>query len=103
MLDSHDPVELMLVFQKKLELVAEAGKRMHDFDKRRVQAKDAEDAADAASALAAEKAKHGAACVDLRKMAHKSGGEYQQHMENALASSRRGDSKADTPRTLHIR
>ena len=93
----------MLVFQKNLELVAEAGKRMHRFEQQRLQATDApEDAAAAATALAAEKAQHGAACVDLRKLAHKLGGEYQQRMEDALASSRRGDNKADTPRTLHI-
>ena len=80
-----------------------ANKRIHDCEKRRLQAKNAEAAAVAASALATEKAKHGAACVDLRKLATKMGGEYQQHLENALATSRRGDSTADTPRTLHIK
>ena len=59
--DSHDPVDLALVFQKNLELVQEAGKRIHNLEQRRVQAKGTEEAADAATALAAEKAKHGAA------------------------------------------
>ena len=60
-------------------------------------------AAYAATALAAEKAKHGAALVDLRKLAQKMGGEYQQQMTNALASARMENGKANTPRTLHIR
>ena len=68
-----------------------------------MQAKDSEKASEAALALAAEKAKHGAALVDLRKLAKKMGGEYQQQMTDALASARMGDSKASTPRTLHIR
>ena len=102
-MDSADPVVTMLVFQKNLELVTEAGKRLHDCEKRRSQAKDAEEATAAASALAAEKASHGAACVDLRKLATKMGGDYQQQMENALVTSRSGDSTANTPRTLHIK
>ena len=101
--DAHDPVDLMVVFQKNLEFVQEAGKRIHNFEKRRVQAKDTEEATDAAFALAAEKAKHGAALVDLRKLAKKMGGEYQQQMTDALASARMVDGKANTPRTLHIR
>jgi hypothetical protein len=59
--DAHDPVDLMIDFQKGLELVQEAGKRIHNFEQRRVQAKGTEEAPDAAIALAAEKAKHGAA------------------------------------------
>ena len=50
--DAHDPVELMIVFQKNLELVQEAGKRLHNLEQRRVQAKGTEEAADAATALA---------------------------------------------------
>ena len=96
-------MDTVLVFQKNLELVNEAGKRMHALEQQRLQAKDGEEASVAASALAAEKAKHGAACVDLRKLAAKMGGKYQQHMENALATSQRGDITANTPRTLHIK
>ena len=67
--DAHDPVDLMIVFQKNLELVQETGKRIHNLEQRRVQAKGTEEAADVATALAAEKAKHGAAIVDLRDLA----------------------------------
>ena len=101
--DAHDPVDLMVVFQKNLELVQEASTRMHNFEKQRVQATGPEEASDAALALAAEKAKHGAALVDLRKLAMKMGSEYQQHMTDALASARMHDSTASTPRTLHIK
>ena len=101
--DAHDPVYAMVVFQKNLELVQEAGKRIHNCEERRVRAKGTEDAADAAIALAAEKAKHGAALVDLRKLAQKMGGEYQQQLTNALASARMENGNANTPRTLHIR
>ena len=37
--DAHDPVDLMLVFQKNLELVQEKGKRIHDLEQQRMQAK----------------------------------------------------------------
>ena len=37
--DAHDPVDLMIVFQKSLELVQEAGKRIHNLEQRGVQAK----------------------------------------------------------------
>jgi hypothetical protein len=53
--------------------------------------------------VTAEKAKHGAALVDLRKLAMKMGGDYQQRMTDALASARMEHRKANTPRTLHIR
>ena len=101
--DAHDPVDLMLVFQKNLELVQEAGKRIHNLEQRRMQAKGTEQAADAAMALTAEKAQHAAALVDLRKLAMKMGGDYQQRIQDALNSSEMRDAKANTPRTLHIR
>ena len=101
--DAHDPVDLMLVFQKNLELVQEAGKRIHNLEQRRVQEKGTEQAADAAMALTAEKAQHAAALVDLRKLAMKMGGDYQQRIQDALNSSEMKDAKANTPRTLHIR
>ena len=101
--DAHDPVDLMLVFQKNLELVQEAGKRIHNLEQRRVQEKGTEQAADAAMALTAEKAQHAAALVDLRKLAMKMGGDYQQRIQDALNSSEMRDAKANTPRTLHIR
>ena len=102
-MDSTDPVDTMLVFQKNLEMIHAAGKRLHDCEKQRQQAKEIDAVAIAASALAAEKARHQTACVDLRKLATKMGDEYQQNMENVLAASRRGNIKADTPRTLHIK
>ena len=101
--DAHDPVDLMVVFQKNLELVQEAGKRIHNLEQRRVQAKGTEQAADAAMSLTAEKAQHGAALVDLRKLAMKMGGDYQQRMTDALASARMEHGKANAPRTLHIK
>ena len=77
-LDSTDPVDTMVVFQKNLEMINAAGKRLHDCEKQRQQAKDPHAVAIAASALAAEKARHQTACVDLRKLATKMGNEYQQ-------------------------
>jgi hypothetical protein len=68
--DAHDPVDLMIVFQKNLELVQEAGKRIYNLEQRRVQAAGTEEAADAATILAAEKTKHSAALVDLRSLAN---------------------------------
>ena len=93
----------MLAFQKNLELINEAGKRLHTLDQRRRQSKDGEEASAAASALAAEKAKHGAACVDLRKLATKMGAKYLEQLETALSTSKRGDITANTPRTLHVK
>ena len=85
--DAHDSVDVMLVFQKNLELVQEAGKRIHKLEQRRVQAKGTEEGAGAAIALTAEKAQHGAALVDLRRLAMKMGADYQQKMTDALASA----------------
>ena len=51
----------MIVFQKNLELVQEAGKRIHKLEQRRIQTARTEEAADAATMLAAEKTKHIAA------------------------------------------
>lgn len=73
------------------------------FEQRRAQAKGTYTAATAAIAVEAEQAKHGAALVDLRKLATKMRGQYQQQMTDALASARTEDWKASTPRTLHIR
>ena len=39
--DAQDPVDLMVVFQKNLELVQEKGKRIHNLQERRAQAKKA--------------------------------------------------------------
>ena len=61
----------MIVFQKNLELVQEAGKRIHKLEQRRIQTARTEEAADAATTLSAEKTKHTAALVDLRKLANK--------------------------------
>ena len=36
--DAHDPVDLMIVFQKNLEFVQEAGKRIYNLEQRRLQA-----------------------------------------------------------------
>ena len=54
--DAHDPVDLMIAFQKNLELVQEGGKRIHQLEQRRLQAasSNSEDAVDAAAAVAAE-------------------------------------------------
>ena len=97
--DADDPVDRMIVFQKNLELVQEAGKRIHKLEQQRVQAAGTEHAADAASALAAEKMKHSGALVDLRRLASKMGGEYQQKLTEALEAARMKDAKANTPRT----
>ena len=93
----------MLVFQKNLELVQEKGKTIHKYEQQRMQAKGTEQAADAAMALTAERAQHAAALVDLRKLAMKMGGDYQQRIQDALNSSEMRNAKANTPRTLHIR
>ena len=101
--DAHDPVDLMLVFQRNLELVQEESKRIFKTEQQRMQARGTEQAADAAMALTAAKAQHAAALVDLRKLATKMGGDYQQRIQDALNSSKMRDAKANTPRTLHIR
>ena len=101
--DAHDPVDLMIVFQKNLELVQEAGKRIYKLEQQRVQAARTEAAAGAAITLAAEKTTHTTALVDLRKLANKMGKEYQQQMTDALAASRMKGATANTPRTLHVR
>ena len=101
--NAHDPIDVMIVFQKNLELVQEAGKRIHKLEQQRLQAKGTEEAANAAIAVAAEKAKHGQALVDLRRLAKNMGKDYQQQMTQALASARMADGKANTSRTLHIK
>jgi hypothetical protein len=103
--DAHDPVDLMIVFQKNLELVQEGGKRIHQLEQRRLQAAstNSEEAVVAATAVAAEKATHGSALVELRRLAHKMGAGYQQKMEDALASARMEGAEANTPRRLHIK
>ena len=68
-----------------------------------MQAARTEEAADAAATLAAEKTKHSAAFIDLRKLANKMGMEYQQQMTDALAAARMKGANANTSRTLHIR
>ena len=49
--NAHDPVDLMIVFQKNLELAQEAGKRIYKLERQRVQAARTEEAADAAITL----------------------------------------------------
>ena len=66
--DARDPVDLMIVFQNNLEFAQETGKR--------VQTTGTEEAADAAATLAAEKTKHAATLVDLRRLANNMGVEY---------------------------
>ena len=101
--DVHDPIDLMIVFQKNLELVQEAGKRIYKLEQQRVHSAGTEEAAFAAITLAAEKTKHTAALVELRKQANKMGKEYQQQMTDALAAFRIKGATANTPRTLHVR
>ena len=67
-----------------------------------MQSAGTEEAADAAATLAAEKTKHAATLVDLRRPANKMGGEYQQQLTYVFAAARMNDAKANTPRTLHI-
>jgi hypothetical protein len=101
--DAHDPVDLMVVFQKNLELVQEVGKRIHHLEQRRVHSAKSEEAVDAATTLAAEKAKHGTALVDLQRLANKMGKKYQEQMEDALAAAHMRGAEANTPRTLHVK
>ena len=51
--DGQDPVDLMIVFQKNLELVQEAGKRIYKLEQQRLQGAGTGKAADAAITLAA--------------------------------------------------
>ena len=101
--DAQDPVDLMLVFQRNLELIQEESKRIFKAEQQRMQAKGTEQAADAALPLIAAKARHATALVDLRKLARKMGGDYQQRIQDALNASKMKDAQANTPRTLHIR
>ena len=101
--ESQDPIDLMVVFQKKLELVQEAGKRIHALEQKRLAAKERDEATDAAAALAAERARHRTACVDLRGLATKIGQSYQDKLTDAIAAAHQQHAKSNTPRTLHIR
>ena len=96
--DAHDPVDLMIVFQKNFELVQETGKRIHSLEQRREQAARTEGAADAAATLAAEKTKHTAetsnrgilhkhTLVDLRRLANRMSSKYQEQMTDALQAA----------------
>ena len=101
--EAQDPIDQMIVFQKNLELVQEAGRRIHALEQKRLAATVADDATDAAAALAAEKAKHTAACVDLRRLANKMGEKYQAKLTDAIAAAHQQNCKANTPQTLHVR
>ena len=101
--DAQDPIDLMIVFQKNIELVHEAAVRMEKLEKRRRESKSDEDAVAAAAELSAEKTKHSEALVDLRRLAMKMGDDYQQKMIDALVSARASKSIALTGKTLHIK
>jgi len=101
--ESQDPVDLMVVFQKKLELVQEAGTRIHALEQKRLAAKEADEATRAAAALAAERARHSTACVDLRGLATKMGQSFQDKLTDAIAAAHQQHAKSNTPKTLHIR
>ena len=101
--DAQDPTDLMIVFQKNIELVHEAAQRIHKAEKRRRESKDSESAVAAAAELSAERTKHSEALVDLRKLAMKMGDDYQQKLMDALASARVSGDHAPTGKTLHIK
>ena len=103
--DAHDTVDLMIAFQKNLELVQEGGKRIHQLEQRRLHAasSNSEEAVDAAAAVAAEKAMHSSTLVELRRLARSMGAEHQQKMKDALASARAAGAEANTLRRLHIK
>ena len=116
--DSHDPVDRMVAFQKSMELVHEVGRRMHALATQRAgqsaAAHVAAAAADcgpdptvrvatAAAQLAAQRAAHAAALVDLRTVAQSMGANYQSQLEEALASARMESAVANTPQTLHVK
>ena len=100
--ESQDPIDLMVVFQKKLELVQEAGKRIHAMEQKRIAAQDPQHAIEAASAATAEKSKHEAALVDLRRLVSKMDEKYQAKLNDTIAASRQENGKSNTPRTLHV-
>ena len=81
--------------------------KMHNYsskiEKRRLESKDTESAVAAAAELSAERTKHSAALVDLRKLAMKMGDDYQQKWMDALASAHVQGDSAPTGRTLHIK
>ena len=114
--DSHNPIDRMVVFQKSMEMVHDVGKRMHALAKRRDAAiaateHDARDsdadratsAACAAADLAAARAAHAAALVDLRTVSQTMGANYSRRLEEALASARMENAVANTPQTLHVK
>ena len=101
--DSHDPVDRMVAFQKNIEMIHEAGVRMHSHSKARAHAQSQEEATAAAAALAAERATHAAALVDLRSLAQKMGSSYHEQLEEALASARAEGPQNNTPQTLHVK
>ena len=85
--ESQDPIDLMVVFQKNLELVQEAGRRIHALEQKRIAAQDPQHGIEAAAAVTAEKAKHEAALVDLRRLASKMGEKYQAKLTDAIAAA----------------
>ena len=101
--DAHDPVDVMLVFQKQLEIVTEAAKQINAAQQQRERATNTDESAAAAASLAAAKATHGGALVDVRKLALKMGNEYQEKLDSCLSSARMKKAEANTPRTLHIK
>ena len=101
--EAQDPIDLMVVFQKNIELVHEASQRIQQLEKQRQESKGTADAGAAAAQLSAEKTKHGEALVDLRRLAMKMGDDYQQKMVEALASAHASAHTAPTGKTLHIK
>ena len=96
-----DAVNRMLAFQRQMQLVQEHGDKLCRFERqRRDLAKTcSEDAVDAASRVAAEKATHMQAFVDLSQIASRMGNDYELTMQQAITSS----SKLGDPRTLVLK
>ena len=87
----HDPADLMVIFQKKKKAVQEVASLQHT---------NSEEAAYAAATLVGEKAKHKLALIDLRKRTNNISKEYQQRMEDALASAHLRGAQVTISRTL---
>ena len=103
--DAGDPVDRMLAFQKQLELVQEYGKSLNRLEQRRQEAakSKSDEVAEAAAELAAGKAQHNAALVQLRSLAKDMGSKYRAHMEQLWSAAQIKDADSNNPKTLHIK
>ena len=97
-----DAVNRLLAFQQQIQLAQEHGKRLCLLEQRRQDygRNNSDEAMEMASKVAAEKALHIQALVDLRQVADSMGPKYHATLEEAIMSSEKA---TGTPTTLYIK